>query len=40
MEETFTKVVQHVFSCWSALKLAVEHSMAGPNSKQVFSDQN
>lgn len=35
MEEAFTRVVQHVFNNWTALKLAVEHSMGGPNSKQV-----
>ncbi|XP_018569197.1 uncharacterized protein LOC108909362 isoform X2 [Anoplophora glabripennis] len=35
MEEAFTRVVQHVFNNWTALKLAVEHSMGGPNSKQT-----
>lgn len=35
MEEAFGAVVMHVFNSWSALKLAVEHSMGGPNSKQV-----
>ncbi|KAJ8925046.1 hypothetical protein NQ315_001217 [Exocentrus adspersus] len=35
MEEAFAKVVQHVFSNWTALKLAVENCMGGPNSKQT-----
>ncbi|CAH1099990.1 unnamed protein product [Psylliodes chrysocephalus] len=34
-EETFYKIVQHIFSNWTGLKLAVEHSMGGPNSKQL-----
>ncbi|XP_060535077.1 uncharacterized protein LOC132707300 isoform X2 [Cylas formicarius] len=35
MEEAFTKVVSHVFNNWTALRLAVEHSTGGPNSKQT-----
>ncbi|XP_023028422.1 pre-rRNA-processing protein TSR2 homolog [Leptinotarsa decemlineata] len=35
MEQAFNKVIKHVFSNWTGLKLAVEHSMAGPNSKEV-----
>lgn len=35
MEEPFTKIVTQIFNNWTALKLAVEHSMGGPNSKQV-----
>ncbi|CAH0547928.1 unnamed protein product [Brassicogethes aeneus] len=35
MEEHFTRIVQHVFNNWTALKLAVEHSMGGANSKQT-----
>lgn len=31
----FRQVVERIFSNWTALKLAVEHSMGGPNSKQV-----
>jgi len=34
MEEPFTKVVQQIFNNWTALRLAVDHSMGGPNSKQ------
>ncbi|XP_050301076.1 uncharacterized protein LOC126739432 [Anthonomus grandis grandis] len=34
MEEPFTKVVSHIFNNWTALRLAVEHSMGGPNSRQ------
>lgn len=36
MEEAFGKIVTHIFNNWSALKLAVDHSMGGPNSKQVL----
>lgn len=35
MEEAFGKIVEQIFNNWSALKLAVDHSMGGPNSKQV-----
>ncbi|KAJ8967075.1 hypothetical protein NQ317_018656 [Molorchus minor] len=35
MEEPFTRVVQQIFNNWAALKLAVEHSMGGPDSKQT-----
>ncbi|XP_017770548.1 PREDICTED: uncharacterized protein LOC108558223 [Nicrophorus vespilloides] len=35
MEDAFHKVVEHIFNNWTALQLAVEHSMGGPNSKQV-----
>lgn len=31
----FRNVVEQIFSNWSGLQLAVEHSMAGPNSRQV-----
>lgn len=35
MDVAFKKVVEHIFNNWSALQLAVDHSMGGPNSKQV-----
>ncbi|XP_019877973.1 pre-rRNA-processing protein TSR2 homolog [Aethina tumida] len=38
MEDQFTKIVEHVFNNWTGLKLAVEHSMGGPNSKQTATD--
>ncbi|KAK9719670.1 Pre-rRNA-processing protein TSR2 [Popillia japonica] len=31
----FRQIVERIFSNWTALRLAVEHSMGGPNSKQV-----
>ncbi|CAG9836813.1 unnamed protein product [Diabrotica balteata] len=34
-EEILPKIVQHICSNWTGLKLAVEHSMGGPNSKQL-----
>lgn len=40
MEEAFCKVVQHIFNNWSALKLAVDHSMGGSNSRQVNTYEN
>lgn len=38
MEEAFAKVIERVFSNWTALRLAVEHSMGGSNSLQVAVD--
>ncbi|KAF7273521.1 hypothetical protein GWI33_013764 [Rhynchophorus ferrugineus] len=38
MEEPFTKIVTQIFNNWTALKLAVEHSMGGPDSKQAALD--
>ncbi|KAJ8957538.1 hypothetical protein NQ318_020577 [Aromia moschata] len=38
MEDAFAKVVQQIFNNWTALKLAVEHSMGGPNSRQTAVD--
>lgn len=35
MDVAFKKVVEHIFNNWSALQLAVDHSMGGPNSKQI-----
>lgn len=35
MEEAFGKILERIFNNWFALKLAVDHSMGGPNSKQV-----
>jgi len=35
MEEAFTKIVSQILNNWTALKLAVDHSMGGPHSKQV-----
>lgn len=40
MEEPFTKVVSQIFNNWTALRLAVDHSMGGPNSKQVCNLSN
>ncbi|VEN34725.1 unnamed protein product [Callosobruchus maculatus] len=37
-EEAFTKIIQHVFNNWTALRLAVEHCMGGPDSKQTALD--
>ncbi|CAH2005870.1 unnamed protein product [Acanthoscelides obtectus] len=37
-EEAFTKIVQHIFNNWTALRLAVEHSMGGCDSKQTALD--
>ncbi|XP_056641973.1 pre-rRNA-processing protein TSR2 homolog [Diorhabda sublineata] len=33
--EIMHKVVQQILSNWTGLRLSVEHSMGGPNSKQV-----
>lgn len=38
MEEAFSKVVQRIFSNWTALRLAVEHNMSGTNSLQIAID--
>ncbi|CAG9770595.1 unnamed protein product [Ceutorhynchus assimilis] len=38
MEVPLTKIVSQIFSNWTALRLAVEHSMGGPNSKQAAID--
>ncbi|EFA00186.1 hypothetical protein TcasGA2_TC003011 [Tribolium castaneum] len=38
MEEAFGRVVQHIFSNWTALKLAVEYSESGGNPKEVVND--
>lgn len=38
MEEAFSKVVENIFNNWSALKLAVNHSMGGSNSKQTAKE--
>ncbi|XP_066156767.1 pre-rRNA-processing protein TSR2 homolog [Euwallacea fornicatus] len=38
MEEPFAKVVSQIFNNWTALRLAVDHSMGGPHSKQVAID--
>ncbi|KAG5887404.1 hypothetical protein JTB14_024603 [Gonioctena quinquepunctata] len=38
MEEAFKKVIKHVFNNWTGLKLAVDHSMGGPSSKQLAID--
>jgi len=35
MENKFRTIVEQIFNNWTGLQLAVEHSMAGPNSKQV-----
>lgn len=35
MEDTFQQVAERIFSNWTALKLAVEHNMGGPNGRQV-----
>nr|CAH7719244.1 unnamed protein product [Callosobruchus chinensis] len=37
-EEAFTKVIQHVFNNWTGLRLAVEHCMGGPDSRQTALD--
>lgn len=39
MEVAFKNVVERIFSNWTALKLAVDHNMGGPNSRQVFLTQ-
>ncbi|KAL3275768.1 hypothetical protein HHI36_020513 [Cryptolaemus montrouzieri] len=38
MEEIFTKIVDQIFNNWTALRLAVEHSLGGPNSMQLARD--
>ncbi|XP_066250440.1 pre-rRNA-processing protein TSR2 homolog [Euwallacea similis] len=38
MEEPFARIVSQIFNNWTALRLAVDHSMGGPNSKQVAID--
>lgn len=35
MEAVFKTVVERIFSNWTALKLAVDHNMGGPNGHQV-----
>lgn len=35
MEVVFKNVVERILSNWTALKLAVDHNMGGPNSHQV-----
>jgi len=35
MEAKFQTIVEHIFNNWTGLQLAVEHGMAGPNSRQV-----
>lgn len=37
MEEALKKVVENIFSNWTGLKMAVEHSFGGTGSKQVSS---
>lgn len=39
MEEAFNRVVHHIFNNWTALKLAVEHSDSGINSKEVKNNK-
>ncbi|CAG9857517.1 unnamed protein product [Phyllotreta striolata] len=38
VEEALRKIVQQIFTNWTGLRLAVEHSMGGPNSKQAAID--
>ncbi|KAF2901890.1 hypothetical protein ILUMI_04291 [Ignelater luminosus] len=38
MEEKFRPIVEHIFNNWTALQLAVEHSMGGPNSRNLAVD--
>ncbi|KAL1517555.1 hypothetical protein ABEB36_001305 [Hypothenemus hampei] len=38
MEEQFTNLVSQIFNNWTALRLAVDHSMGGANSKQAALD--
>ncbi|XP_025836144.1 uncharacterized protein LOC112906377 [Agrilus planipennis] len=38
MEETFTKVVENIFTNWTALTLAIDNGMAGPNYMQTISE--
>ncbi|KAF5300829.1 hypothetical protein FQA39_LY10951 [Lamprigera yunnana] len=35
MESKFRTVVEQIFNNWTAIRLAVEHGMGGPNSQQV-----
>lgn len=35
MRPYFKEIVENIFNRWSALKLAVEHGMAGHNGLQV-----
>ena len=37
MRPYFKEIVENIFNRWSALKLAVEHGMAGHNGLQVFN---
>ncbi|GJQ76791.1 hypothetical protein Trydic_g15002 [Trypoxylus dichotomus] len=34
----FKQIIERIFSNWTALRLAVEHCMGGPDSKQVALD--
>ncbi|KAK4876504.1 hypothetical protein RN001_009010 [Aquatica leii] len=35
MEDKFRTIVEQIFNNWTAIRLAVEHGMGGPNSRQV-----
>ncbi|XP_045479251.1 uncharacterized protein LOC123684147 [Harmonia axyridis] len=38
MTEIFTKIIERIFSNWTALQLAVQHSHGGPNSLQIANE--
>lgn len=40
LETKFKTAVEHIFNNWTALQLAVEHSMGGPTSHQVRLIEN
>ncbi|KAF5306706.1 hypothetical protein FQR65_LT07261 [Abscondita terminalis] len=38
MEDKYLTIVQQIFNNWTAIRLAVEHGMGGPNSPQVAEE--